>query len=398
MSKRRARGEGSVRKRSDGRWEGRYTAGRNEETGKLIYKSVLARTQAECKRLLREAIWNREYKTDPQPRPAQEVKEPSMQRMDSQAFTVAQWLQTWYDLYAKQNIRESTQLQYSYFMNHLIIPQIGEVPLSQLTGLRLQILYQDLRTNGRVHSQKRTSSGLSPKTVRCVHMLLHAALEQAVRSGIIPKNPTMECKPPKLERKEMKVIQPEQIGDYLHAAAERNVLPLFFLKLTTGLRRGELLALLWSDLDMQNRSISVTKSVSRLNGELVVSQPKTQHSIRTLLIPQQAVDLLVQEHSLHLNNPYMFPSPTTGTMYSPETVARIHKRILRDAGLEDCRFHDLRHTFATLALQNGVDIKTLSGMLGHYSSGFTLDTYTHVTRKMQEEAAEKMGQFMEMKL
>lgn len=114
MSKRRARGEGSVRKRSDGRWEGRYTAGRNEETGKLIYKSVLARTQAECKRLLREAIWNREYKTEPQPRPAQEVKEPSMQRMDSQAFTVAQWLQTWYDLYAKQNIRKSTQLQYSY--------------------------------------------------------------------------------------------------------------------------------------------------------------------------------------------------------------------------------------------------------------------------------------------
>ena len=85
-------------------------------------------------------------------------------------------------------------------------------------------------------------------------------------------------------------------------------------------------------------------------------------------------------------------------MYSPETVARIHKRILRDAGLEDCRFHDLRHTFATVALQNGVDIKTLSGMLSHYSSGFTLDTYTHVKRKMQEEAAEKMGQFMEMKL
>ena len=318
--------------------------------------------------------------------------------MNCQEYTVAQWLQTWYDLYAKQNIRESTQIQYSYFMNQLVIPQIGEVPLSQLTGLRLQILYQDLRINGRVHSQKRASSGLSPKTVRSVHMLLHAALEQAVRAGIIAKNPTMECKPPKLEQKEMKVNQPQQIGNYLQAAAERNVLPMFFLELTTGLRRGELLALLWSDLAPQNRSISVTKSDSRLNGELVVSQPKTQHSIRTLIVPQQAVDLLIQEHSLHPNNPYLFPSPTTGTMYSPETVARIHKRILRDAGLEDCRFHDLRHTFATVALQNGVDIKTLSGMLGHYSSGFTLDTYTHVTRKMQEEAAEKMGQFMEMKL
>ena len=345
MSNRKNRGDGSIRKRSDGRWEGRYTAGRNEETGKLIYKSVLARTQAECKRQLREAVWNREHKATPLTGLAQETQGTSAPQMNCQEYTVAQWLQTWYDLYAKQNIRESTQIQYSYFMNQLVIPQIGEVPLSQLTGLRLQILYQDLRINGRVHSQKRASSGLSPKTVRSVHMFLHAALEQAVRAGIIAKNPTMECKPPKLDRKEMKVIQPEQIGDYLQAAAERNVLPLFFLELTTGLRRGELLALLWSDLDPQNRSVSVTKSVSRLNGKLVVSQPKTQHSIRTLIVPQQAVDLLIQEHSLHPNNPYLFPSPTTGTMYSPETVARIHKRILRDAGLEDCRFHDLRHPY-----------------------------------------------------
>ena len=186
-----------------------------------------------------------------------------------------------------------------------------------------------------------------------------------------------------------------------HQPAQLQKHPLYptgLLQLTGIVAIPELLALLWSDLDVQNRSISVTKSVARLDGELVVSKPKTQHSIRTLIVPQQAVDLLIQEHSLHPNNPYLFPSPTTGTMYSPETVARIHKRILRDAGLEDCRFHDLRHTFATVALQNGVDIKTLSGMLGHYSSGFTLDTYTHVTRKMQEEAAEKMGQFMEMKL
>ena len=174
----------------------------------------------------------------------------------------------------------------------------------------------------------------------------------------------------------MKVIKPEQVGSYLQAAAARNVLPMFFLELTSGLRKGELLVSLWNDLDIEKCSISVTKSVSRRDGVLEVSPPKTRHSIRTIIIPRQAVDLLIQEHSLHPNNPYLFPSPTTGTMYSPETVARIHKRILRDAGLEDCRFHDLRHTFATVALQNGVDIKTLSGMLGHYSSGFTLDTYT----------------------
>lgn len=181
-------------------------------------------------------------------------------------------------------------------------------------------------------------------------------------------------------------------------AAARNVLPMFFLELATGLRSGELLALLWEDVDGKNQSIFVSKSVSGLDGELVVSKSKTEHSMRTILIPQQAVDLLVQEHALHQDNVYLFPSPATGGMYSPETVARIHKRILKDAGLETCRFHDLRHTYATLALQNGVDIKTLSRTLGHYSPGFTLETYTHVTKRMQENAAEKMGQFLEMKL
>ena len=391
MSNRKNRGDGSIRKRSDGRWEGRYTAGRNEETGKLIYKSVLARTQAECKRQLREAVWNREHKATPLTGLAQETQGTSAPQMNCQEYTVAQWLQTWYDLYAKQNIRESTQIQYSYFMNQLVIPQIGEVPLSQLTGLRLQILYQDLRINGRVHSQKRASSGLSPKTVRSVHMFLHAALEQAVRAGIIAKNPTMECKPPKLDRKEMKVIQPEQIGDYLQAAAERNVLPLFFLELTTGLRRGELLALLWSDLDPQNRSVSVTKSVSRLNGKLVVSQPKTHNSIRVLPVSQQAVELLVEEHKKHPGNPYMFPSPKTGGMFDPDSFRHTHEKILKAIGTEHIRFHDLRHTFATLSLKNGVDVKTLSSTLGHYSAGFTLSTYTHATPDMMREAADTMG-------
>ena len=110
--------------------------------------------------------------------------------------------------------------------------------------------------------------------------------------------------------------------------------------------------------------------------------------------PQDAVDLLIAEHQKHPSNPWMFPSPKTGEMYHPDSVVNIHKKILKDAGLEHLRFHDLRHTFATLALQNGVDVKTVSSMLGHFDAGFTLRTYTHVTRQMQESAAEKMGNFM----
>ncbi|HWS41446.1 MAG TPA: site-specific integrase [Pseudoflavonifractor sp.] len=148
-------------------------------------------------------------------------------------------------------------------------------------------------------------------------------------------------------------------------------------------------------MDTKNCTVSITKSVNRINGALKVSTPKTVNSVRTVAIPQQAVDLLISEHDQHPENPYLFPSPVTGTMYGPECVGRIHKKLLKKAGIEEnIRFHDLRHTFATLALQNGVDIKTLSGMLGHYSAGFTLDTYTHITTKMQKEATEKMGGFM----
>lgn len=393
MAKRRARGEGSLRKRGDGRWEGRYTIGRDESTGKLLYRNVLAKTQAECKAKLREAIRNTAQEAST-PEPVKSA--PKEAAASVKQFTVTEWLRTWFELYSKPNLRETTQEQYTNFLEKHLIPNIGDIPLEELTSLQLQRLYQNLRTSGRVVQNNAERSGLSPKTVRSIHMVLHSALEQAVKEGLIKKNPTDGCSPPKLERKEMKVIQPEQIGAYLQAAANHNVLPMFYLELTSGLRRGELLALLWTDLNPEKNSISVCKSVRGSHGELKVSAPKTRHSFRTVVIPQQAVDLLIQEHDLHPDNPYMFPSPVTGTMYHPDTAGRIHRKLLKEAGIEPVRFHDLRHTFATLALQNGVDIKTLSGMLGHYSSGFTLDTYTHVTDKMQQEAAEKMGSFMEM--
>ena len=154
-------------------------------------------------------------------------------------------------------------------------------------------------------------------------------------------------------------------------------------------------ALLWSDLDAEHGTISVSKQVGRnAQGELTVCQPKTSNSVREISIPREAVELLVQEHQRHPESHYLFPSPRTGGMYHPDSIVNLHKKILKDAGLEYIRFHDLRHTFATVALQSGVDVKTVSAMLGHYDAGFTLRTYTHTNRRMQEKAAEKMGNFM----
>ena len=132
---------------------------------------------------------------------------------------------------------------------------------------------------------------------------------------------------------------------YLAEAERRGLLAAFYLELTTGLRRGELLALQWTDLDIENRTLAVTKQVNRINGELVVSPPKTRNSVRTLALPQQAVDLLVVEHKKHPRNPYLFPSPKTGTMYDPDAFRRTHDKILKAIGAEHIRFHDLRHPY-----------------------------------------------------
>ncbi len=376
--KKRANGEGSLRKRSDGRWEGRYTAGRDPVTGKAIYKNVLAKTQKECKEKLDRAI----------------EKNGKVDVIRSGKYTVAEWVRLWFETYSKPSIREQTAYYYNNYIEKHIVPGIGDIKLDKLTTIQIQQFYNKLKTSGRVQRYEHIElkdKGLSNRFIRGVHSLLNSALEQAVRERLITANPAEGCKLPKIEKKEMKVLLPEQIGSYLQEANRRGLLPAYYLELTSGLRRGELLALLWTDLDVKNMTISVTKQVNRINGQLKVSQPKTSNSIRTIPIPKQAVDLLILEHEKHPDNPYMFPSPKTGTMYDPDSFRHTHEKILAAAGIEHIRFHDLRHTFATLSLQNGVDVKTLSNTLGHYSAGFTLDTYTHATQRMKREAADTIG-------
>lgn len=378
MGKKRANGEGSIRKRSDGRWEGRYTAGYDPKTGKRINKSVLGKTQAEVKAKLKKAI--------------EDCQQLDMTRVKT--YTVESWIKVWYEVYAEPRLREKTKDYYLNYIDKHIIPCIGKIPLDKLTTIDIQKFYNDLQKNGRVQRYKHVElkdKGLSVRVVRGIHTLLNNCLEQAVAERLILVNPAKGCKLPKIEKKEMKILPQEKIGPYLAEAERRGLLAAFYLELTTGLRRGELLALLWRDLDVENKTISVTEQVNRIKGELVVSQPKTQNSVRTLAIPQQAVDLLIEEHKKHPGSPYMFPSPKTGTMFDPDSFRHTHEKILKAIGAEHIRFHDLRHTFTTLSLKNGVDVKTLSSALGHYSAGFTLTTYTHATAEMKRDAADTIG-------
>ena len=331
MAKKRANGEGNIRKRSDGRWEGRYTAGYNSETGKHIIKNVLGKTQAECKAKLAAAM--------------EATKGVDVSRADE--YTVATWLRSWYDIYAKPNVRVATADRYRLMIEQYTIPRIGSIKLTKLTAHDLQKLYKELMESGRTNRKSgHGNPGLSSTTVRSLHLMLHNALNRAVKERLILRNPTEDCIAPKVQKFAMQILQPEHIKTYLDAADKRGLLPMFYLELVSGLRKGELTALLWSDLDIQNKTISVSKQyVKNPNGELTLSRPKTETSVRKVSIPQEAVDLLVAEHKKHPDNPYMFPSPVTGEMYYPDSIVNQHKKILKDAGLPHIRFHDLRHPY-----------------------------------------------------
>ena len=327
MAKKRANGEGNIRKRKDGRWEGRYTAGIDPETGKPIAKSVLARTRRECKEKLQKAMEELE-------------KIDVTKRRD---YTVGEWVQLWYENYAKPSVRASTAAYYKNYIDQHIVPCIGDIKLTALTTLQIQKFYNETKAHGRVQRYENMGDlSLSNKTIRGLHTMLRQCLEQAVTERLIPYNPANGCRLPKKEKKKMQIIPPEKIQDYLKAAEECGVLPMFYLELSTGLRRGELVALLWSDLNLQTKTLTVSKSVLRGKGELVVTEPKTENSVREIYLSDEAIRLLVEDRKNHPFSPYMFPSPKTGGMYGPDCVGRIHKKLLEKAGIEEhVRFHDL---------------------------------------------------------
>ena len=375
MAKRRANGEGNLRKRKDGRWEGRYTASHDPETGKAIYRNVLGRTQAEARAKLKQAI--------------EEAK--IVDQTKAKKYTVGEWMDVWFENYAKVKVRPSSHQTYRGYIDNHIKPNIGKIPLSKLTSLELQKFYKKLLSSGRVEriESEKQSKGLSPKTVRNLHQIIASAMKLAREQKLIAVDPTDGCALPKVEHREMKTLPVEQLASFLREAKESGVFELYYVELATGLRRGELLGLKWEDLDLDRDNLRVKRQVARINGEVVEAPLKTKNAYRTLPLAKDTVDVLNQQKKKVGASPWVFPGPTGGPM-SPDSVLHMLHRVLKRAGLPRVRFHDLRHTFATLALQNGVDVKTVSGMLGHYSAGFTLDTYAHVTTSAQRQAAEAM--------
>ena len=380
MAKRRSNGEGNIRKRKDGRWEGRYTAGHDPITGKQVFKNVLGKTQAEVKEKLKKAL----------------AESQKLDFTKQGKYTVAQWMEEWFENVCKIKVRPSSHQTYRGYIDNHIAPNIGKIPLETLSTMDLQKLYRRMMSNGRVEriEAEHQPKGLSAKTVRNINQIISSAMDFAVAQKIITENPCKNVSLPKLEHNEMNTIPAEQLQAFLTEAKATGVYEMYYTDLATGLRRGELLGLKWSDIDWKNGIIKVRRQVARIDGKIVEAPLKTKNSYRAVSISPQAIEVLKMQKA-KTNDTYVFPSPNGGPI-SPDSVNNMLKRVLERAGIPKVRFHDLRHTFATIALQNGVDIKTVSGMLGHFSAGFTLDTYAHVTTSAQKEAAQAMGDVLSM--
>ena len=378
MAKRRPSGDGMVRKRDDGRWEGRIVVG-HKENGDSIFRYIYADNQKELTAKLRQNI--DAYQ--------------GIDLTEQSKMTLGEWLDTWLEQMAV-TLRPGTLEHYRRDMENHVKPRLGAKPLTQLTAADLRKLYDALKRNGRMKPRSSQSSGLSSTTVHGIHTTLHHALKAARDQGLIPINPADEVEPPKVIHQPMKILTEEQLNIFLTAIkADEFWYDFFYTELTTGLRRGEICGLMWIDFDERGGALKVCRTLHReTGGRLVAGDTKTYAGTRKIVLPPSTVELL-RERKRKSFSPWIFHDPLRPEApMNPDSAYRQLKKFLLEAGLPDIRFHDLRHTFSTYALSSGVDAKTLAGILGHTKASFTLDTYTHTTGDMQRRAADIVGGFL----
>ena len=286
-------------------------------------------------------------------------------------MTLKDYILRWQEVYDKNQSRPTTYAAHRYLFKNHILPRLGEIPLEELTAERVGDFLEERRRFGGHRPESPEYPGLGEHTMRHIHRLLQQCLDQAIRDGLITDNPARAFRYPKPQKISANVLTPTEAEDYLDAAQRLGYLPMFLLALTTGLRQGELIALKWSDLDIESRTLTIAEKRAVVRRELVEYGSQT----RSIRLTPEVVDLLIMEHSKHPSSPLMFMHPATLKPYSPQMVRRMHNEIIREAGLDHIRFADLRHTCAVLALQSGMGTEEVSKMLGHFRTSMTQQNY-----------------------
>lgn len=358
---RRGRGEGSIFLHPNGMWCATVSAG-YDANGNRKRKSVYGDTKKEVQDKLR-------------------TLDPATIRATAGRMTVKAWLDTWSEL-RKGKVAGSTHWRDKKLIDSKVVPLIGHVPLSQVDAVIVERLYQRLGEKGEsADCQKRCG------------VMLGTAFKAAVKRKLMSFNPARDVDKPRVEKKEVEVASKEQIAALLKAAADNRLSALFTLACTTGMRQGELFALQWGEVDLDNAVVHVAHSLMEVDGAVTLKEPKTKKSRRTVALPKVAVDAL-REHRKkmlaegNIGGP-VFCAPEGAWMRKANFYHRVWYPLLEAAGL-DVTFHSLRHAHATILLAGGTDAKTVSERLGHSTVAFTLDTYTKVTNDQQRAAASKM--------
>ena len=294
-------------------------------------------------------------------------------------MTLREYIIFWQETYDRYQSRSTTYAAHNYVFKNHILPGLGDVLLSELTSERVGEFLEERKHFG---NHRPGSSGLGGETMRHIHRLLQQCLDQAIRDGLISENPAKAFHYRKSTTVKANIMTPLEMEDYLDAAERLGYLPMFMLALTTGLRQGELIALKWSDLDIESRTLTIAEKRAVERRELVEYGSQT----RSIRLTQEVVDLLIMEYSKHPSSPLMFMHPATLKPYSPQMVRRMHNEIIKEAGIDHIRFTDLRHTCAILALKNGMDTKELAQMLGHYRPTITRQNYEpYLQHKVQKD-------------
>ena len=380
MAKRRPQGDGTIRKRSDGRWEARIIIGHKND-GSPMYKSAFAKTQKSALKQLHQLL---DLYRD-------------VDLTEECRMTLGEWMDKWLDEYMIFTIKENTIKGYRSQIDHQIKPFIGHKQLASLTTADIQKFYNKIKKEGRVHPHPIHGHVLSDSMVRKIHMMLHEAMEVAVRERYIVRNPTDDTTIPKKTTTEKQVLDDSQLNRFLEAIqGEPYWHDFFYVEVMTGLRRGEICGIKWSDIDFNEGTLCIKRSVStKEGGGVSIGETKTDAGVRTIIMPPSVATLLWKKRSDAINE-WVFPHYTNPSdPLHPSSAYKKLKTLLKRLELPLLRFHDLRHTFATQATDGGVDPKTLAGILGHTDASFTLDTYTHVTSDMQRGASAIVNNMMQ---